>query len=96
MDGLTFSWDDKKERGNMQRHGVSFDEAVTVFADENARLKHDPAHSQREDRFILLGFSAKLRILVVVHAYQQDEREIRIISVRKATRNERKQYGEFL
>ena len=67
-----------------------------MFADENARLKHDPDHSQREDRFLLLGFSAKLRMLVVVHAYRQDETEIRIISARKATRNERKQYGDFL
>ncbi|MDD2600843.1 MAG: BrnT family toxin [Kiritimatiellae bacterium] len=79
-----------------RKHGVSFEEATTVFADENARLKHDPCHSQREDRFILLGFSAKLHMLVVVHAYRQDETEIRIISARKATRNERKQYGEFL
>ena len=93
---IVFSWDDKKESQNLQKHGVSFEEAATVFADENARLKHDPDHSQREDRFLLLGFSAKLRMLVVVHAYQQDETEIRIISARKATRNERKQYGDFL
>ena len=93
---IVFSWDDKKESQNLQKHGVSFEEAATVFADENARLKHDPDHSQREDRFLLLGFSAKLRMLVVVHAYRHDETEIRIISARKATRNERKQYGDFL
>ncbi len=69
---------------------------MTVFADENARLKHDPDHSQDEDRFILLGFSAKLRLLVVVHACRQDDKEIRIISARKATPKERKQYGGFL
>lgn len=96
MNGIIFSWDDKKEHVNVQKHGVSFEEATTVFADENARLKHDPDHSLREDRFILLGFSAKPRILVVVHAYRQGETEIRIISARKATRNERKQYGDFL
>jgi len=67
-----------------------------VFDDENAMLTHDPDHSHEEDRFVLLGFSAKLRVLVVAHAYRQDETEIRIISARKATRNERKQYGEFL
>ena len=79
MNALTFSWDDRKERENRRKHGVSFEEAITVFADENARLKHDPDHSGKEDRFILLGFSAKLRMLVVVHAYRQDENEIRLI-----------------
>lgn len=96
MDGMTFSWDDRKERENQRKHGVSFKEAATTFADENARVKHDPDHSQDEDRFMLLGFSAKLRMLVVAHAYWQDETEIRIISARKAIRNERKQYGKFL
>ena len=96
MNEVLFSWDDGKERENLRKHGIAFEEATTVFADESARLKHDPDHSQQEDRFLLLGFSAKLRILVVVHAYRQDETEIRLISARKATRNERKQYGEFL
>ncbi len=96
MDRLTFSWDDRKDRANQRKHGVSFEEAATAFADENARLKHDPDHSQDEDRFILLGFSAKLRVLVVAHAWRQDETEVRIISARKAMRKERKQYGEFL
>ena len=96
MGRLTFSWDDRKDRANQRKHGVSFEEATTTFADENARLKHDPDHSQDEDRFILLGFSAKLRLLVVAHAWRQDETEVRIISARKAIRKERKQYGEFL
>ncbi|MBT3199680.1 MAG: BrnT family toxin [Phycisphaerales bacterium] len=96
MDGLTFSWDDRKDRANQRKHGVSFEEAATAFADENARLTHDPDHSQDEDRFILLGFSAKFRMLVVAHAYRQGETEIRIISARKAMRKERMQYGEFL
>ena len=96
MTELTFSWDDRKARENLRKHSVSFEEATTAFADERARVKHDPDHSQDEDRFILLGFSAKLRMLVVVHAYRQDETEIRIISARKATRSERKQYGQYL
>ena len=96
MDEVSFSWDDGKERENQRKHGVTFEEAATVFADENARLKHDPDHSQDEDRFVLLGFSAKLRLLVVVHAYRQNEKEIRIISARKAVPKERKQYGGFL
>ena len=96
MSEITFSWDDRKDRENQRKHGVSFEEATTAFADENARLKHDPDHSQDEDRFVLLGFSAKLRMLVVAHAYREDETEVRIISARKATRKERKQYGQFL
>ncbi len=96
MREITFSWDKRKERENERKHGISFEEASTAFADENARLKHDPDHSQQEDRFILLGLSAKLRILVVAHACRADGNQIRIISARKATRNERKQYGQFL
>ena len=96
MDEITFSWDDRKERENQRKHGVSFEEAATAFADENARLKHDSDHSKDEDRFVLMGFSAKLRLLVVVHAYRQGEKEIRIISARKAVPKERKQYGQFL
>lgn len=96
MEEIIFSWDERKDRENQRKHGVSFEEASSVFADENARLKHDPDHSQDEERFILLGFSAKLRILVVAHAYRQEGNQIRIVSARKATRYERKQYGQFL
>ena len=96
MNEITFTWDDRKNRENQRKHGISFEEATTIFADENARLIHDPDHSHSEDRFILLGFSAKMRILVVVHAYRQDEKEVRIISARKAIPKERKQYGNFL
>jgi len=96
MDRLIFSWDDRKDRANRHKHGVSFEEAATAFADENARLKHDPDHSEDEDRFVLLGLSAEFRLLVVAHAYRRDETEIRIISARKAIRKEHKQYGEFL
>jgi hypothetical protein len=96
MDEVTFSWDHEKDRVNRRKHGVAFDEASTAFSDENARLRHDPDHSREEDRFILLGFSAKLRLLVVSHTSRKDEKQIRIISARKATRNERRQYGQFL
>ena len=96
MDEIDFSWDEGKNRENLRKHGISFEEASTAFSDENARLKHDPDHSQDEDRFILLGFSAKLRLIVVSHVYRQDGQQIRIVSARKATRNERKQYGQFL
>jgi uncharacterized DUF497 family protein len=96
MGEINFSWDERKDRENQRKHGVSFEEAATAFADENARLKHDPDHSQEEERLILLGSSAKLRLLVVAHAYRQDGNEIRIVSARKATRNEREQYGQFL
>ena len=96
MNAMRFAWNEDKAKANVRKHGVSFDEASSVFADDNARMKHDPEHSQEEDRFILLGFSAKLRLLVVCHVYREEEQEIRIISARKATRNERKQYGSFL
>ena len=96
MDAIDFSWDEGKNRENLRKHGISFEEASTAFSDENARLKHDPDHLQDEDRFILLGFSAKLWLIVVSHVYRQDGQQIRIVSARKATRNERKQYGQFL
>jgi uncharacterized protein len=96
MDAIDFSWDEGKNRENLRKHGISFEEASTAFSDENARLNHDPDHSQDEDRFILLGFSAKPRLIVVSHVYRQDGQKIRIVSARKATRNERKQYGQFL
>jgi uncharacterized DUF497 family protein len=93
---MRFAWDEGKAEENRRKHGVSFDEALTIFADVNARLKHDPDHSQEEDRFLLLGFSAKLRLLIVCHAYRVNDEVIRIISARKATRNERRQYGSYL
>jgi uncharacterized DUF497 family protein len=96
MIAIRFAWDAAKAEENLGKHGVSFEEASTVFADENARLKHDPDHSQDEDRFLLLGFSAKLRLLIVCHAYRENDGVIRIISARKATPNEHRQYGSYL
>ena len=75
---------------------MSFEEAQTVFFDDCARLEFDPDHSHDEERFVLLGMSARLRILVVCHAYRLEEEMIRIISARRATKKERKQYEEFL
>jgi uncharacterized protein len=96
MNRIRFTWDEAKTAENIRKHGVSFEEGSTAFADENARLKHDPEHSQHEDRFILLGFSARLQLLIVCHAYRESDEVIRIISARKATPNERKQYGSYL
>ena len=93
MNEMKFTWDEEKAKANVRKHGVSFEEASSVFADENARLKHDPEHSDEEDRFIILGFSSSLRVVVVCHVYRQNDQNIRIISARKATRNERVQYG---
>ena len=96
MNRMRFAWDEAKAEENRHKLGVSFEEASTVFADENARLKHDPDHSQEEDRFLILGFSAKVRLLIVCHAYRENDEVIRIISARKATLNERRQYGSYL
>jgi len=96
MKTLNFSWDDNKAKSNLIKHKVSFEEAKTVFDDENARLVYDPDHSIDEDRFILLGLSCKLNVLTVVHCYKENDDNIRIISARKATKKETKQYLEYL
>ena len=92
MDDLSFIWDENKSKSNQKKHGVSFDEAKTVFFDENAVEFPDPDHSKDEDRFILLGFSFKLRTLVVCYCYRENNSFIRIISARKATNKERLSY----
>lgn len=92
MADLKIDWDPRKAAANLKKHGVSFEEAATVFSDENARLIPDPDHSGSEDRFILLGLSWSLRILVVCHCYREAADVIRIISARKADRSERDHY----
>jgi hypothetical protein len=92
MKQLEFEWDKKKERTNAKKHGVSFDEARTVFYDEQAIQFYDPEHSDEEDRFILLGTSFKLKTLVVCHCFREDETKIRIISARKADTEEEQVY----
>jgi uncharacterized DUF497 family protein len=91
---LRFEWDSDKNAENKRKHGVSFGEAQAVFLDENALMIHDPDHSDDEDRFILLGLSAKIRLLAVCHCYRKSDEVIRLISARKATRNEQKRYWE--
>lgn len=94
MDRLKFDWDPRKARVNRVKHGVTFEEALTVFVDEAALWVPDPDHSADEERFVLLGMSARIRVLVVVHCDREAEATIRIISARKATRAERRQYVE--
>lgn len=89
---LSFEWDSGKATQNLRKHGVSFEEAVSVFSDERARLIDDPDHSADEERFILLGLSANLQVLVVVHCYRRSGSAIRLISARKATREEKRFY----
>ena len=96
MSDPTFEWDKRKASENRRKHGVTFEEAKSAFLDENARVIPDPEHSDDEGRFVLLGLSVRLRLLVVVHCYRKGEDLIRIISARKADPSERKQYSEFL
>ena len=92
MKKLIFEWDNRKNTSNLRKHGVSFDDAQTVFFDENAIEFDDPDHSPNEERFLLLGLSQNLKVLVVCHCYRENESIIRIISARKATKKEQKVY----
>jgi uncharacterized DUF497 family protein len=89
---IRFEWDEKKHALNRRKHGIPFTEAQTAFADENGLLLDDPDHSHYEDRFILLGLSSNLRLLVISHTYRRSDAIVRIISARKATRSEQEQY----
>ena len=92
MPAPRFEWDPRKDAQNQRKHRVSFEEASSVFADEYALLLEDPDHSAAEERFLLLGLSAAFRVLVVVHTYRRADDTIRIISARRATKGERRQY----
>ncbi len=92
MTDIEFEWDERKSRENKRKHKVSFEEAQTVFLDENAIRFFDPDHSQDEDRFLMLGMSFTLRVLVVCHCYRGDDSVIRIISARKADKREQSDY----
>ncbi len=94
MGDLRFEWDTKKASSNERKHGVTFDEAKSVFSDENALVIPDPDHSQAEDRFIILGMSSHDRALVVVHCFREEGAVIRIISARRAGTKEQKPYWE--
>ena len=92
MKKLIFTWDDTKNTSNKRKHGVTFEEAQSVFFDENAIEFDDPDHSINEERFILLGLSQSFKVLVICHCYHSNESEIRIISARKATKKEQTVY----
>ena len=94
MGDLRIVWDRRKAKENARKHGITFEEAQTVFLDDHALLISDPDHSDDEDRFVLLGLSARSRIVVVCHCYRESDSEIRLISARKADRKERRQYTE--
>jgi len=92
MKQLRFTWEPKKARTNLDKHGVSFEEARSVFYDEYAVEFYDDTHSEWEDRFLLLGLSSRLRLLLVCHCHREAEGVIRIVSARKATPAESKHY----
>lgn len=96
MSTMRFEWDERKNRSNLRKHGVTFEEARTAFMDDNARVLPDPEHSDDEARFVLLGLSISLRVLVVCHCHRQGDQVIRIVSARKADRDEIKQYQWWL
>ena len=92
MSDIEFEWDEDKADANRHKHEVSFEEASTVFLDDAALLISDPNHSHDEDRYLIVGRSLTLRVLVVSHCYRSQDRTIRIISARAATIRERRQY----
>ena len=92
MTALRFEWDEDKNRESRRRHGVSFEEARTVFYDDNAIEFFDDEHSEWEDRFLLLGVSSRLRVLMVCHCLREGDNVVRIVSARRATIAERKHY----
>ena len=89
---MRFIWDENKNQLNIKEHKVSFQEAETVFFDLNAKIIHDPDHSIQEDRYIILGISKFMKLLIVCHSYKEDDEIIRIFSSRKATKKEIKEY----
>ena len=94
MNEIHFVWDKEKAKINYKKHGVSFEEAQTVFYDDHALEFFDPDHSEREDRFLMLGMSFRMRVLVVCHCVREEGAIIRIISARKAMRHEAKHYAK--
>jgi len=89
---MDFDWNEEKAAANLGKHGVSFEEAQTAFKDCNALRIYDPDHSDDEERFVLLGQSSALHLLVVCHCYRENDEQVRIISARKATKNESATY----
>ena len=96
MSDLPFTWDLRKAKQNLEKHHVSFEEGSTIFYDENALQIDDPDEASGEDRFVMIGLSARLRLLAVCHCVRGVSNEIRIISVRRAVKAEQNQYWERL
>ena len=94
METINFEWDENKNKINKNKHGISFEEAKTVFCDEFAILFDDPDHSEEEERFLIIGTTNKEKICIVSHCYREKDSIVRIISARKATKTERKIYNE--
>lgn len=92
MPEIRIEWDEAKNSSNKRKHGVSFEEAETVFYDDWAILVEDDDPDEPEERFLLLGMSASMRTLVVCHCFREDDQIIRIISARRADRQERRDY----
>ena len=90
---MYFEWDENKNKSNIKKHGVSFEDARGVFYDSHARIFSDPDSLVKEDRFLLLGISISLKLLIVCHCYREKDEVIRIISARKATKKESTYYG---
>lgn len=95
MDNINFEWNEKENQINQRKHGINFEEAKTVFFDDNAILFDDPEHSMEEERFLILGISKNENLCIVSHCYRLGDNIIRIISARKATKNETKTYNQF-
>lgn len=95
MGNIEFTWDLRKAAANIAKHGVSFEEAQTAFFDDCARLIDDPDHSAEEERFVLLGYSLQARCLLVSHCYRESGSAIRLISARRATAREEREYRSF-
>ena len=93
---MQFEWDEPKNRQNIKKHGISFEEAQTVFFDSLAKVAQDPDHSRGEARFIAIDHSSVSRLLLVVHCFREDTSVVRIISARKLTKTEKRQYEEGL
>ena len=93
MNSKRFTWDENKQDANIRKHGIDFYEAITVFDDPHSVTEYDDEHSFDEDRFVIIGISESMRMLIVCHCFRDDDNKIRIISARKATRPEANQYG---
>ena len=95
MINIKFEWDPNKNKENLKKHKVSFEEAKEVFYDDNAILFDDPEHSADEERFLIIGWVKNLNIYIVSHCYKENNGIIRLISARKATKKEKETYERW-